>query len=189
MIVQGAIGLQQLLIDGRKTITAFFTEGDIIDLRRNDGRVRFDLVALMDARVQCIRSEMFESILATNPGAAAVFIEMLRDQAHRAIEHVSDLGKKRALEKLAAFILECRTREHGAGSELAETNIPMRRFNLADYMGLRPETVSRCLNRLEGMRLIKVTAPDRIVITNLPMLRQIANGAPFHQSRSRIEVV
>jgi CRP-like cAMP-binding protein len=172
----GVLGIKHLLDDGRRTIAAFFMEGDIIDLRRRSNRVRGSLVALTKVEICRLCSNAFEEIIASNPEAQRIAWENLREQASRAMDHSADLGKKQVLEKLASFIFECHYRQAGDKSPNQTVKIPIRRCDLAEYMGLQPETVSRGFSELRDERIINFRNSSDIEIKCLPSLKRIANG-------------
>jgi len=93
----------------------------------------------------------------------------MREQIHFAADHSVDLGKKSAPERL-------RRQMGGEGCETVD--LALRRSDIADYMGLQPETVSRGLKELERRGLISLKGRSRVVIHDEPALRQLANGAP-----------
>ena len=171
----GVLSMQHLLQDGRKTIAAFFMRGDILDLRNVTNRNRGALIALGKVSLCRLSPAVFEQVMAQNAKAQKVIWENLRDQAFRAFDHSGDIAKKQALEKLASFIFECRNRqEHFGKTELIE--IPVRRIDLAEYLGMQPETVSRCFKDLEKRGILEAPSLGAVRITNVPLLRRIANG-------------
>lgn len=176
-VVEGVIGMQHTLEDGRRTISAYYTKGDIIDLRQRSDHLQGALVSLTKAHVCRLQVTAFQSVLEENHGAWIAVSENLREQLHHGIGHATDLGKKQAIEKLASFILECHTRNGDSDSVMAEAIIPMSRVHLAEYMGLQAETVSRGLRKLEQMGLIKVSTMYEVLILSFPKLKRIANGA------------
>ncbi len=174
-IDNGVLSMQHLLQDGRKTIAALFMRGDIIDLRNISNRNRGALIALGKVDVCRLSPSVFERVMAHNPGAQKVIWENLRDQAFRAMDHSGDIAKKQALEKLASFIFECRNRQVGfQDGDLVE--IPVRRVDLAEYLGMQPETVSRCFKDLERRGILEAPSLNALRMVNVPMLRRIANG-------------
>jgi len=174
-IDNGVMSMQHLLQDGRKTIAALFMRGDIIDLRNVSNRNRGALIALGKVDVCRLSPKVFEEVMARNPDAQKVIWENLRDQAFRAMDHSGDIAKKQALEKLASFIFECRNRQVGfEDGDLVE--IPVRRIDLAEYLGMQPETVSRCFKDLEKRGIIETPKLNALKLLNVPMLRRIANG-------------
>ena len=80
------------------------------------------------------------------------------------------------IEKVAAFVFECR---HRAGWENSNNHIPLllQRVDIADYLGLRQETLSRAIAKLERNKLIKINDGNLVKTPNLNCLGQIANGA------------
>ncbi len=176
-IIEGVIGLQHVLKDGRRSIAALYWRGDIVDLRRQGGRDTGTLVALTPARICSLSVDTYDRLVRENPDVQAVTWENMREQIHFAADHSVDLGKKSAPERLAAYIFECRRRQ--MGGEVCETvDLALRRSDIADYMGLQPETVSRGLKELERRGLISLKGRSRVVIRDEPTLRQLANGAP-----------
>ncbi len=182
-IVEGVIGLQHVLKDGRRSIAALYWRGDIVDLRRDGGRDPGQLVALTPARICSLDVTSFDKLLRDNPDVHAVTLENMREQIHLAADHSVDLGKKSAPERLAAYIFECRRRQMG-GDGCESVDLALRRSDIADYMGLQPETVSRGLKELERRGLITLKGRSRLVIEDVPALRQLANGAPERTTAS-----
>lgn len=171
----GVMSMQHLLQDGRKTIAALFMRGDIIDLRNLANRNRGSLIALGKVNLCRLSPAVFEKATMDNPNAQKVIWENLRDQAFRAMDHSGDIAKKQAVEKLASFVFECRGRQEGdKKSDLVE--IPVRRIDLAEYLGMQPETVSRCFKDLEKRGILEAPSLTSIRIIDVPTLRRIANG-------------
>ena len=174
-ISSGVISLQHLLEDGRKTIAAFFMQGDIIDMRGLNNRNRGHLIALNKVNLCRLSPAVFESIVETNPDAQRVAWNNMRKQTYRAIDHSSDLAKKHALEKLVSFIFECKRRQAATVSK-DMVIIPVRRVDLAEYLGMQPETVSRCFKDLADRGIIEFNGISNIKLLEIPTLRRIANG-------------
>lgn len=171
----GVLSLQHLLEDGRKSIAALFMRGDIIDLRSISHRNRGNLISLAKSDVCRLSPRVFEKIVETNINAQKIVWENLREQTFRAIDHSVDLAKKQALEKLASFIFECSHHTHPS-KDKSVVHIPIRRVDLAEYIGMQPETVSRCFKDLETRGIVKFHKLSELVIENAPALRRIANG-------------
>ena len=172
----GVISLQHLLEDGRKSIAALFMRGDIIDLRSTNKRSRGNMIALGKSEICRLSPATFDQIVSTNPDAQKIVWDNLREQTFRAINHSVDLTKKQALEKLASFIFECSNREVVKVKRKSLVNIPVRRVDLAEYIGMQPETVSRCFRDLESRGIIEMEKLSSLVIKDVPALRRIANG-------------
>ncbi len=170
-VTTGVLSLQHLLEDGRKTIAALFMQGDIIDMRGMGNRQRGHLIALGKTGICRLAPQEFETVVDHNLGAHKVAWNSLRNQACRAMDHAADLAKKQALEKLASFLFECR--RHQAEDRV---HIPLRRIDLADYLGMQPETVSRSFKDLQARGIIALESISNLRILDFPTLRRIANG-------------
>jgi len=184
-VANGVIGIKHLLDDGRRTIAAFFMNGDIIDLRRRSSKIRGSLVALTRVEICRLSPNVFEEIVAKNPDAHQIAWENLREQAYRAMDHSADLGKKQALEKLASFIFECHYRRGGENMPNQPVKIPIRRVDMAEYLGLQPETVSRGLRELQDRNIINFLNSSNVEIIKLPSLKRIANGGQGEDATHR----
>jgi CRP/FNR family transcriptional regulator, anaerobic regulatory protein len=182
-VSSGVLSLKHLLSDGRRVIAALFMRGDILDLRTASSRKAGYLAALSNTSLCLLSPPVFDTVLTNNPRARIVAWEGLNAQAFSAINHASDLAKKQALEKLASFIFECRHRTSKKQRNLVE--IPIRRRDLADYLGMQPETVSRSFKELETQGILKVTDLSTVQILLLPVLRRIADGDRVAQIADR----
>ena len=177
-ILDGTVGIQHVLEDGRRTISAFFTRGDILDLRRGSGRRQVSVRGLRKSRICKLDTIAFDRIQDRNPSARALVTYNLREQAHRSADHAADLAKKQAIEKVASFMFECHNRQtSNKGCDRFEVVLPMRQYDLAEYLGIQPETLSRNLRELNESDVVEVRKPTFIVVRNPPKLRRLANGA------------
>ena len=157
-VVRGAVRLFKLTSDGRRQIAAFYLRGDVIGLEagaRHDfcaesvgssALLAVPRTALAEAREDCDLSRELE----------ANAVEQLR----RSRQHMLLLGCRNAQQRIAAFLLKMAERLQAA--RIIE--LPMSRLDIADYLGLTIETVSRGLTQLERGGLIAIPAPRRIVL-------------------------
>jgi CRP-like cAMP-binding protein len=84
------------------------------------------------------------------------------------------LGRKSALERMATFLLALADRKGGkAGADL---ELPMNRSDVADYLGLTIETVSRLITRLRSLKIIDTPDAHRILILEPDALRDLSAG-------------
>ena len=183
-VSKGVLSLQHLLNDGRKTIAALFMRGDVLDLRATSERRHGNLVALDEVGLCHLSPTVFDRILGSNTTARVLAWENLSVQTFRAIDHASDLAKKHALEKLASFIFECRHRGDPK-HHYTHVEIPIRRRDLAEYLGMQPETISRCFKVLEERGIIEVSDLSVIRLKSVSALRRIANGDRDAQGTDR----
>jgi CRP/FNR family transcriptional regulator, anaerobic regulatory protein len=174
IISSGAAGLQHFLKDGRRTISTIFLAGEVLDYSQIRGSGG-SLCCLLPGQAQMFNAVVLEKLRQENPQAWSTLMIGKFRCCSQTTNHSVDLARKSAVEKLASFIFECRNRQTAERSKLI--NLILNRIDIADYMGLRPETLSRAFTKLKQLKMIACERGDYIHILNEPALRQIANGA------------
>jgi CRP/FNR family transcriptional regulator, nitrogen fixation regulation protein len=142
-VTAGAVRSYKLLSDGRRQIGAFHLVGDVFGLE-NGSFHRFTAEAIVDTSVRLIKRSSLERVAEIDVGITHDLLYMTTDNLQHAEDHMLLLGRKTSLERVVAFLLEMDRRLTAAGV-LA---LPMCRRDIADYLGLTLETVSRALSRL-----------------------------------------
>jgi CRP/FNR family transcriptional regulator, nitrogen fixation regulation protein len=166
-LVSGSVRSYKVLVDGRRQIGAFYVPGDIFGLESGDAHT-FSAEAVSDCKVLVIKRSAIMALAARDPEVArqmwaATARELKRVQAH------SLLLIKTAQERVASFLLEMADRVPADG--LVE--LPMSRQDIADYLGLTIETVSRTLTHLEKTAAIGVPSSRRILLRNRSALNRL----------------
>jgi CRP/FNR family nitrogen fixation transcriptional regulator len=142
-VKSGAVRSYKLLPDGRRQIGAFGLVGDIFGLENGDEH-RFTAEAIVDTIVRLIKRQSLEMVAERDAMVARNLLTMTTNNLQHAEDHMLLLGRKTSLERVAAFLLEMDKRLTAAGV----IALPMSRRDIADYLGLTLETVSRALSRL-----------------------------------------
>ncbi len=145
----GAARSYKLLSDGRRQIGAFHLVGDIFGLE-NSSEHRFTAEAIVDTTVRLIKRRSLELVAESDAMVARNLLGMTTNNLQHAEDHMLLLGRKTSLERVAAFLIEMDRRLTAAGV-LA---LPMCRRDIADYLGLTLETVSRALSRLHELGIL-----------------------------------
>ena len=145
----GAARSYKLLSDGRRQIGAFHLVGDIFGLE-NSSEHRFTAEAIVDTTVRLIKRRSLELVADSDAMVARNLLSMTTNNLQHAEDHMLLLGRKTSLERVAAFLIEMDRRLTAAGV-LA---LPMCRRDIADYLGLTLETVSRALSRLHELGIL-----------------------------------
>ena len=166
-VVRGAIRTSRLLCDGRRQIDAFHLPGDIFGLELGREH-RCSAEATGVATVVAYRSLNFSAFACNDSLAHQVMASAMRSLA-RAQDHILLLGRKSALEKIAAFILDLAERCHA--DRLIE--LPMSRADIADHLGLTIETVSRSFAQLAQKRIIGLPTHRSILLRDIGALREL----------------
>ncbi len=140
---RGAVRSYKLLADGRRQIGAFHLIGDIFGLENGEFH-RFTAEAIVDTSVRLIKRNSLERVAEADLAIAHDLLYLTTDNLQHAEEHMLLLGRKTSLERVVAFLLEMDRRLTAAGIMI----LPMCRRDIADYLGLTLETVSRALSKL-----------------------------------------
>ena len=148
-VKSGAVRSYKLLPDGRRQIGAFHVPGDIFGLE-NSGVHRFTTEALVDTTVRLIRRESLDAAAGSDGTLTMSLLCMTTTNLRRAEDHMLLLGRKTSLERVAAFLIEMDRRLTAAGILV----LPMPRRDIADYLGLTLETVSRSLSHLRELGIL-----------------------------------
>ena len=175
-VTRGSLKLYKLLPDGRRQVTGFMHAGDFLGVSVNNEHA-FTAEALEPTQLCSFPGPRFDSFVE---GHATMERELYRLAAHEAAaahEQFVLLGRKTATERVASFVLSLAERaERREGIAARLVDIPMSRSDIADYLGLTKETVSRVLALLKGRRLIRLEAIDCIEILDRAGLEQTAAG-------------
>ena len=148
-VVEGAVRSYKLLSDGRRQIGAFHLANDIFGLE-NGPVHRFTTEAIVETTVRLMKRCSLEHAAEGDVHVALDILNMTTTNLQHAEDHMLLLGRKTSLERVAAFLLEM-DRRLSATSVMA---LPMSRRDIADYLGLTLETVSRALSHLHDIGVL-----------------------------------
>ena len=163
-VVSGAVRTYRLLSDGRRQICELHLAGDVFGLDGNE-RHALGAEAIRATTLQVMRREAF---LHEPEHGAETAINALLKKFQRAQAHMLLLGRHTACERVAAFLLDFRDR-----TKTVAIDLPMSRQDIADYLGLTIETVSRTFTQLQSSGLIDLISCRRVVLRNPAALERI----------------
>jgi CRP-like cAMP-binding protein len=170
-VVSGVVRIAKLLPDGRRQITGFYLPGDIFGLEAGDVR-HFSAEAVVQTKVVGFR---WQSLNATGTHSISFFQELLnvaiKDLRHTQAQLLV-VGRKSALERVAAFLLEMS--ERSASPDLVELSMP--RHDIADYLGLTLETVSRMFAELKELKAIALEGARRVRLLDRDCLAGVSTN-------------
>jgi CRP/FNR family transcriptional regulator, nitrogen fixation regulation protein len=166
-VVSGTVRTYKVLVDGRRQIGAFYLPSDIFGFETGDEHT-FSAEAISDCRIVVIKRSAVMALAAKDNDVARQMWALTARELHRVQDHVMVLIKS-AQERVAGFLLEMADRVSG-GSAI---ELPMSRQDIADYLGLTIETVSRTLTQLEKTAAIAVPTSRRIVLRNRSALSRL----------------
>jgi CRP-like cAMP-binding protein len=166
-VISGSVRTYKVLSDGRRQIGAFYLPGDVFGFETGENH-SFSAEAISNAKVMVIRRSTVTALAARDTTAAQLLLGATTRELARAQTHIMLLIKT-AQERVAGFLLEMADR----AAEHNEVDLPMSRQDIADYLGLTIETVSRTLTLLENSAAIALPTSRRIVLRNRAALRQL----------------
>jgi CRP/FNR family nitrogen fixation transcriptional regulator len=167
-VVSGAVRTYKVLQDGRRQIGAFHLPGDIFGLEADEVHA-FSAEAVSDCTLRIARRASIMALAARDGDLATELWQRTAEAFRRAQEHMLLLGRKNAEERVASFLLRMAARTTvGQAIEL-----PMSRQDIADYLGLTIETVSRTLTILENRAAIELPSSRRIFVRSRSSLQQL----------------
>ncbi|HSL79175.1 MAG TPA: helix-turn-helix domain-containing protein [Pseudolabrys sp.] len=166
-VLSGSVRTYKILNDGRRQIGSFYMPGDLFGLEVGEMHA-FSAEAVTDCKVLVIKRSALTSLAARDPEVSRQLWDMTARELQRAQGHIMLLIKT-AQERVAGFLLEMSTRSTSAN----EIELPMSRQDIADYLGLTIETVSRTLTQLENTAAIAVPTSRRIVLRNRGALSRL----------------
>ncbi|HEY8030911.1 MAG TPA: helix-turn-helix domain-containing protein [Methylocella sp.] len=176
-IVRGMVRLVKLLPDGRRQITGFLCAGRLLGLAPEGAHV-YTAEAVTEVTLYRYRRAAFDHLVDEVPGFAKRLLTVTSQELRVAQNQMLLLGRKTATEKVASFLLLIAEQHEGEDGEdiLLEVDLPMTRSDIADYLGLTIETVSRTLTKLKQDGLIVLLAPNRLKIRDRDLLEELAAG-------------
>jgi CRP/FNR family transcriptional regulator len=191
-ILDGMLMVSRTGGDGRRQVLSFLVRDNFVGLTATD-HYFFTVEAVMPTRVACRPRRMLTQRLTDDPESERTFMNMVFRVLEDAFDLVYNLGQRTAVERLAVFILYLR-HWHRLGDAmddldpaLNQVHLPMSREDIADFLGLKKETVSRSFRQLEERRLIKRADSHRVDIRDLVALRKMAGIWDFSSPRRLIK--
>jgi CRP/FNR family nitrogen fixation transcriptional regulator len=166
-VVRGAVRSYKLLSDGRRQIGGFHLAGDVFGLSGTVHRLTAE--AIINTKVRLVKRRGLEQAATSDVDVARTLWTMATSDLRHAENHMLLLGRKTAIERVAAFLLEMDRRLAGTGT----IALPMCRRDIADYLGLTLETVSRALSQLHSDGMLDFSGARQISLRNRRKLSNI----------------
>jgi len=171
-VVSGAVRTMRFSSDGRRQILAFHLPGDTFGVETGDDHT-CSAEAVNAAEVIMVRRSLLEKAAQEDTQAARRWLELTSRDLRSAQDHALILGRKGAGERVAAFLLRFADR-FMRGDDL---DLPMPRADIADYLGLTIETVSRAFTEMERVHAIALPSSRHVVMRNRSALMQLECAA------------
>ena len=178
-ILNGVVKLSKILPDGRQQIVGLQFAPDFLG-RPFQRESHLSIEAAATTYLCTFPRAEFERLIAESPGLEHRILEQTLVQLDEARDWMVTLGRKTAREKVASFLLAIaryiepeRDRRSGEGVALT---LPLTRSDMADFLGLTIETVSRQLTALKRERLIQLEGTRHVTVLRLGALEEAAGS-------------
>ena len=166
-VVRGSVRVCKMLIDGRRQIEAFYLPGDIFGLEMGDEH-QFSAEAVSEATILVVKRSTLVTLANRDCDVARQLWTFTARELQRVRDHMFRFTRT-PKERVASFLLEMAKRL--ASSETLD--IPMSRQDIADYLGLTIETVSRTMTQFKAQAAIALPTSRRIVLRNRKALSRL----------------
>jgi CRP/FNR family transcriptional regulator len=175
-LTRGALKLYKLLPDGRRQVTGFMFPGDFLGITIDDDHA-FTVEALTESQLCWFPRKRFGEFVEAHTELERGLYRLAAHELAAAQVQMVLLGRKTAAERVASFFIALLERaERSSGDRKRMFDLPMSRSDIADYLGLTKETVSRMLALLKDRRLVRLAALDRIEVLDRAGLAIMAEG-------------
>ncbi|MGD0867370.1 MAG: helix-turn-helix domain-containing protein [Rhizomicrobium sp.] len=172
-VVEGAVRLSKIMLDGRRQIAEFALPGDMFGFECGDVYALSAEAVTPVTLVRYSRSNI-ERLGEECSDVRRELLKHLRRGWTSAQAHLVMLGRQSAKERVAAFLVALA--EHRSVQDGQSLDLPMGRQDIADYLGLTIETVCRTLTDFKSDRIIAIPDRHHVIIRNLEALESLAEG-------------
>lgn len=174
-VVTGIASLTQTMEDGRRQMVGLLLPSDFVG-RPGRSAAPYDVTATTDLVMCCFRKKPFEELIERTPHVAQRLLEMTLDELDAAREWMLLLGRKTAREKIASLLSIIARRDASLklqqGKGRIAFDLALTREEMADYLGLTLETVSRQMSALKKEGVIVLEGKRHVIIPDFDRLTE-----------------
>lgn len=178
IITRGLVKLYHLMANGERQIIGFLGPGDLLGGIKRKDNAFCSAMAVTEVEACSFDRPRFTEFVHAHPDLCVTLLVVASDEIEALYEHSILLARKKATERVAAFLMAFAARwpsvDEEADSEAMIMRMAIPRSDIADYLGLTNETISRVLARLKQEGLIEFRGPKTIVLKNIPALTYLA---------------
>ena len=172
-ITEGNVKIYQLLDDGRIQIIGFLYPGDFFGTYKNN-KYNYSAEAIGNLRVCVFDQRILDKYMDQNPILAKELLNQTSYELTLAQDRMTVMGRLNAIEKIAIFFINISNQRKRIGWQSNPISLSMTRQDIADYLGLTIETVSREISKLKSSNIIKIISSKQLFINDIEKLKQIS---------------
>ena len=175
-ICKGTVELYKTFLSGRRGVLGFFRTGAIVGFAM-DSDYPYSAEAVTPCQVRRISRSNLDRILGRSPSFAKRMLEATCRELMVTQEKMFVLSRKSPAGKVAWFLLQHKRPAARAAADMPVVEMPMSRTDIADYLGMAPETLCRTLTKFKRDGLILADTPYRVRLRNIVKLTSLAAEA------------
>lgn len=174
-IESGAVCLYKIMPDGRRQVIDFAYPGDFIGLGC-EAEYALNAQVLEPTRLKSLPVSTLARMAGRDPGLGMKLYEAVSRELAATQDHLFTVGQRSASERVACFLLALSRRNARRGRDADTVVLPMTRSDIADFLGLTIETVSRTLTKLRVAQLIDLKQCTLVRLLDIVRLERLAGG-------------
>jgi|tagenome__1003787_1003787.scaffolds.fasta_scaffold20596698_1 CRP/FNR family transcriptional regulator len=173
-ITRGIVVESRTLVDGRRQIIGIRALGDLCGYPAHEGHYLFTGEALTDVHACAFNGERFDAFVGGDVDVACALAQDVSGKLQRATAHMAAMGQLRSAERVAHFLMEMHELYACRYLPVHPLELQLTRQEIADYIGLTLETVSRAFSKLRDLRVIALVGNDAVAILDKDRLCALA---------------
>lgn len=174
IVHKGLVKMYRITENGKEQIIRFVEEGDFIgelSLFSKSTTTSF-AEAMEDTEVCTIHQKDIHQLLLSYPTISLKILEEITNRLHESESHIEKLNSQDVEKRVASYLVEL---IEGQDGESMTIQLPIRKADVASYLGTSQETLSRRLSAFQNQGLIELKGQRKIIIKQLEKLRKKAN--------------
>lgn len=172
-ITEGNVKIYQLMDDGRIQIIGFLYPGDFFGTYKNN-KYNYSAEAIGNLKTCVFEQKSLDKFMDQNPVLARELLNQTSFELTLAQDRMTVLGKLNAIERIAKFLLNISNQRKRIGWQSNPISLSMTRQDIADYLGLTIETISREITKLKTLNIIKIISSKQMFLDDIKKLEEIA---------------
>ena len=173
LVLEGCLRMYRIMQDGRRAILGFSYPGNLLGVS-SSAMYTFTAEAVTPIRLRRLARHRFNELVDDSQDLRSQRLAAICSEMTAAHDQVMRLGRTAADQRVATFLLHTARRTGADAVTPVEIDVPFGRLDIADYLGLTVETVSRELSKLKRDGLISMRGPHKIILRRLGRLRDVA---------------
>jgi CRP/FNR family transcriptional regulator len=172
-VVEGVLRVVKIIGDGRRVITGFLYPGEFVGVSLKD-RYLYSVEAVTHTSFRRFRRRDFQDAINASATLRPELFSLICDEMAAAQKQMVLLSRKNAEERLCSFLLARLHHEQQDCPDTSVVDLPMTRLDIADYLGMTIETVSRTITKLTGRGIIAPAGRHSLRILKIRSLSNLA---------------